>query len=122
MYVGGDLYVRDDITYDQVTGREINISGVSSFAGISTVDSQGVRVAGVITATSFHGDGSNLTGVTTSLTGSIGIHSGGSVVGVGITILNVVGTGMTASASGSTGNVYLPAPGVSLGLAIALGG
>ena len=28
----------------------------------------------------------------------------------------------SGSASGSTGNVYLPSPGVSLGLAIALGG
>ena len=32
-------------------------------SGISTLDSQGVRVAGIVTATSFAGDGSSLSGI-----------------------------------------------------------
>ena len=70
----------------------------------------------------YYGDGSKLTGVIASGGGSIGIQSGGVTVGTAITNLNFVGTGLTASQSGNTSNVYLPAPGVSLGLAIALGG
>ena len=33
LYVGGDLYVADDIVYDEVTGRNINISGIGTFGG-----------------------------------------------------------------------------------------
>ena len=75
--------------------------------------------AGVVT---YYGDGSKLTGVIAVSGGTIGIQSGGITVGTGITTVNFVGTGLTASQSGNTSNVYLPAPGVSLGLAIALGG
>ena len=35
MYVGGDLYVKDDIVYDEVNGRQINISGVGTFGSIN---------------------------------------------------------------------------------------
>ena len=38
------------------------------------------------------------------------------------TFLNVVGVGLTADANGNKVDLYLPPPGVSLGLAIALGG
>ena len=37
--------------------------GATVVSGISTLDSQGVRVAGIVTATSFTGDGANLTGL-----------------------------------------------------------
>ena len=68
LYVGGDLYVLDDIVYDEVTGRNLNITGVATAATIhvgsaTTIDGSGVNVTGVITATSFSGDGSSLTGV-----------------------------------------------------------
>ena len=68
LYVGGDLYVLDDIVYDEVTGRNLNITGIATAATIhvgsaTTIDGSGVNVTGVITATSFSGDGSSLTGV-----------------------------------------------------------
>ena len=44
MYVGGDLFVKDDVVYDEVTGRNLNITGVGTIAVI-------------------HGDGSNITGL-----------------------------------------------------------
>jgi len=99
--------------------------GIGSTNPTSKLDVIGdVRVSGVVTATSFVGSGSGLTGIATGLTATIGIQSGGFTVGTGITIVNVVGTGFTADVTGTTANLYLPASagGVSLGLAIALGG
>ena len=50
LYVGGDLYVRDDLVFDAFTAREINVTetsnlenlyvaGVSTFVGIATAES-----------------------------------------------------------------------------------
>lgn len=94
-------------------------------AGIATLNSVLVR-SGVVTAitgiVTYYGDGSKLSGIATNLTATVGIQSGGVVVGTGITTINITGIGFTAEASGTQANLYLPAPGVSLGLAIALGG
>jgi hypothetical protein len=97
------------------------VSGISTF-GTLQVSSGIVTSSTVGVSVTYYGDGSKLTGVAASTGGSIGIQSGGVVVGTGITTINFVGTGLTASQSSNTSNVYLPAPGVSLGLAIALGG
>ena len=37
--VGGDLNVTGDLTYDEVTGRNLKITGLSTFVGISTFES-----------------------------------------------------------------------------------
>jgi hypothetical protein len=80
-----------------------------------------------VNAVSFVGDGSNLTGLATGLTATVGISSGGTVIGTGITIVDYRMTNGTVT-------VAVPpetAPGiatvtinpqVSLGLVIALGG
>ena len=124
LYVGGNLNVTGDITYDEVTGRNINITGVSTFG---TVQISG----GIVTATSgivtYYGDGSNLTGVATNLVTTIGIQSGGTPIGSGITAIDFTGTNATITvAAGSatpTGVATVNiAPSVSLGLVIALGG
>ena len=132
VYVGGNLNVTGDVVYDEVSGRNLNITGIATIArlGVSvattTKDLQvtGVTTVGVVTGAyaEYWGDGSNLTGNAPGLTGAIGIQSGGTVIGTGVTFLNIVGTGFTADASGVNANLYLPPPGVSLGLAIALGG
>ena len=135
LYVGGDLYVADDIVYDEVTGRNINISGIgtivtlnattavvgsavtisatgvnvagivtaeSSYVGSAvTTDSQGIRVAGVVTASSFVGDGANLTGVISG----IEVQEEGSQVGTSITMVNFVGSDITATAAGSASTI-----------------
>tara|TARA_B100000927_G_scaffold100579_1_gene81410 strand:+ start:483 stop:1382 length:900 start_codon:yes stop_codon:yes gene_type:complete len=31
LYVGGDLFVKDDIVLDEITGRQINVSGIGTF-------------------------------------------------------------------------------------------
>ena len=99
LYVAGNLNVVGDLVYDEVTGRNLNITGVATIAnlgvtgltttkdllvtGISTltgfstflsdvyisgITSVGAAVTmypttGIISATAFYGDGSNLTGV-----------------------------------------------------------
>ena len=80
---------------------------------------------GIVSATSFYGDASNLTGIATGLTGSIGISSEGTFVGGGATIVDfktTSGTNITnATISSGVATVTIQ-PGVSIGLAIALGG
>ena len=117
LYVGGDLYVADDIVYDEVTGRNINISGVGTIAHLNvtgittsdstivgtavTTDSEGIRVAGVVTATSFTGSGANLTDVISG----IEIQEEGAQVGTSITMVNFVGSDITATAAGSEATI-----------------
>ncbi len=122
LYVGGDLYVADDIVYDEVTGRNINISGIGTIVTLNTTnltvsgvttsastivgsavttDSEGIRVAGVVTASSFVGDGANLTGVISG----IEVQEEGSQVGTSITMVNFVGSDITATAAGSASTI-----------------
>ena len=152
LYVGGDLFVRDDVVYDEVTGRNLNITGVATIGTVdinggdievSNVDTTDLYVSGIstfgtvqissgiVTATTgivtYYGDGSNLSGVATDLTASIGISSGGTQIGSGITMVDFTATNATvtvavppATAAGvATVNIQ---PSVSLGLVIALGG
>ena len=63
LYVGGNLYTLGDVTYDEVNGRSIYISGIATVGTATTIDGSGINVTGVITATSFSGDGSALTGI-----------------------------------------------------------
>ena len=154
LYVGGDLFVKDDI--DDVVYRNLNITGIATIgtvdinagdievsnvdtselyvSGIGTIN--GVKIgqpAGIITAASasgivtYFGDGSNLTGIATNLTATIGISSGGTHIGSGITAVDFTATNATITvavvpetpAGIATVNIQ---PSVSLGLVIALGG
>ena len=141
----GDLNVTGDISYDQVTGREIYISGLSTFVGLSSFVN-GVYIGGITTTagaggiTTTGGDlyvGDNLyvkgdadiAGVLTasSFSGSatIGLSSEGTFVGAGVSLVNMAsstGTAIDVSAVSSGVATVTITPGVSLGLAIALGG
>tara|TARA_B100001964_G_scaffold212658_1_gene248872 strand:+ start:1 stop:834 length:834 start_codon:yes stop_codon:yes gene_type:complete len=114
-WMSGNLSVAGTVTHNDVqnlesigivtaqTGIRVITGGIDVSAGIVTIpstivgaavttDSQGVRVAGVVTATSFVGDGAfnnvNITGITT-LGSDNGI--GAVTVGVGTTALLVDG-------------------------------
>ena len=91
------------------------IAGDSSYnvtvAGIATVYS----ATGIVSATSFYGDGSNLTGISGGGGGSSGISTSSNqiaqqtYIGAGITNFNFVGAGITASITNTTtGNVFVP--------------
>ena len=190
----GNLNVTGDISYDEVTGRNIYISGLSTFVGVSTfstglftqdlyvsgfstfvgvsthqgtlfakdlyvtgvstfggalagedalyissnvgvgttnaaiaADSNNTKIlnTGIVTANYLYGDGSGITNITAVSGGTIGIQSGTTYIGSGITALGISGSNssLTISApSSGFSTITLPAPGVSLGLAIALGG
>tara|TARA_Y100001968_G_scaffold176192_1_gene161459 strand:+ start:3258 stop:6683 length:3426 start_codon:yes stop_codon:yes gene_type:complete len=60
-----------------------------------------LNVSGVITATKFVGDGTELTGVISG----VGVHSGGTIIGTGVTQLNFVGTGNTFLYNSTTDTV-----------------
>ena len=103
------------VSADGIGATSINVSGVSTFVGLSTFNdglivhsgistftnsidaNSDIDVAGVVTATTFFGDGSNLTGFPA---GAIGIQSGGTVIG-SATTLNFVGTGNTFLVNGN---------------------
>ena len=88
---------------------------VSTGSSILNVNPSGVRVTGIVTATSFVGNltgnvtgsGSGLTGVSTNFVSAIGIQSGGTVIGAGITQLNFVGTGNTFAVNGTTVDISI---------------
>jgi len=103
----GDVNISGTLTYEDVTnidstgiitaksGVEFGVSGVG---GTITATGQ-AEFAGVVTATSFSGDGSGLQGVVSG----VDIESGGSFLGAGVTILNFQsGATVTASGAGST--------------------
>jgi len=101
--VNGGVNVSGTATVDvlSVTGNSTLTSAV--IGGVSTHNNGGIHVTGVVTATAFHGDISNTTGVSTNFTASVGIQSGGTGVGVGITTLNFIGAGNSISVnSGNT--------------------
>jgi len=103
------------------TTQNLNVTGVSTLGTLKV--SSGIVTSSIVgSSVTYYGDGSNLTGIVASSGGSIGIQSGGVTIGTAITSVNFVGSGLTASQSGNISNVYLPSAGVSLGLAIALGG
>jgi len=54
--------------------------------------------------------------------GTSGLSTGGVYVGSGVTTFNFVGTGITASVTGSTGNVYIPTASRSVSRTVATNG
>jgi len=103
----GDVNISGTLTYEDVTnidstgiitaksGIEFGVSGVG---GTITADGQ-AEFVGVVTASSFSGDGSGLQGVVSG----VDIESGGSFLGAGVTSINFdSGATVTASGAGTT--------------------
>ena len=134
-----------NVTGVGATTTTLNVTGVSTFVGFSTfndyvfiqdglnvtgVSSVGAAItmyptSGIVSATSFYGDGSNLSGVSTDLTATIGVSSEGTFVGAGATIVDfksTTGTNVQSVDLNSGIATVTIQPGVSIGLAIALGG
>ena len=124
--ITGDLFV-DDITFDDANMQDLTVTDTLTVAGVTTLASSGgitttggqlyvasdISASGVITATSFTG------------LGQIGVASEGTFVGTGVTLVDFKSTSGTniQSVDISSGIASVTVvPGVSLGLAIALGG
>ena len=121
----------------------LNVAGVSTFVGFSTfndyvfiqdglnvtgVSSVGAAItmypsSGIVSATSFYGDGSNLSGIATNLVSSIGVSSEGTFVGTGATIVDFKSSNGLNNVQISSGIATVTVTtGASIGLVIALGG
>lgn len=112
-----------DITYDEISGRNLNLTG------IATIPSQpNLNVTGLATIPNISGD-TNVTGVVTAAQFSgggigVGIQSGGVLVGYGATILNFIGSGNTFAISGSTVDISISGGGggsASIGIGTTVG-
>ena len=117
LYYGGNEKFATIGTGVTITGttftNQLNVSGVSTFAGITTVTgptlfAKQLNVSGVVTASSFVGDGSLLTNLPGGGGGIAGINTSGTST---FTNLNV--TGVTTSTGGFVGNVTGNATGLS---------
>ena len=123
--------------------NNVFIAGISTFVGFSTFNDyvfiqDGLNVAGVssvgaaitmypssgiVSATSFYGDGSNLSGIATNLVSSIGVSSEGTFVGTGATIVDFKSSNGLNNVEISSGIATVTVTtGASIGLVIALGG
>ena len=134
-----------NVTGVGATTTTLNVTGVSTFGGnvdvnsfanissnlhVSGISSVGTAItmyptSGIVSATSFYGDGSNLSGVATDFTSTIGVSSEGTFVGAGATIVDfksTTGTSVQSVDLNSGIATVTIQPGVSIGLAIALGG
>ena len=102
-----------DIDVDGHTELDnLNVAGFSTFVGFATF-SNDVQVSGVVTATSFSG------------LGQIGVGSEGTFIGVGVTMIDFKSSSgnNTVDVNGTSGIATVTVTtGVSIGLAIALGG
>ena len=79
--------------------------------------------SGIVSATSFYGDGSNLSGIATNLVSSIGVSSEGTFVGTGATIVDFKSSNGLNNVEISSGIATVTVQtGASIGLVIALGG
>ena len=110
-----------EVTGAATVSTTLGVTGTTTLAGINTFTSDGANILGIVTATAFHGDISNATGVSTNIVASIGIQSAGLAIGAGITQLNFIGAGNTFEAIGNTVNISI-AGGGGAGAATSVGG
>ena len=102
-YKAFNATVLTDATGNFSVGGNLSVNGTSSLTGNTTVGSAITLTAstGIVSATAFYGDGSNLSNIISG----VGINSGGTNIGYGVTTLNFVGSGTTIEVSGTTANI-----------------
>ena len=96
----------DGDAIEAVAIKAFNAANVSDASGSFTVGSNltvggFISAGGTITGSAFYGDGSNLSNIISG----VGINSGGTNIGYGVTTLNFVGSGTTVEVSGTTANI-----------------
>ena len=86
-----------DATGNFSVGGNLSVTGNTTVGSAVTITAS----TGIVSATSFYGDGSNLSNIISG----VGINSGGTNIGYGITTLNFVGSGTTIIVSGTTADI-----------------
>jgi hypothetical protein len=89
-----------DIEADSIRTTNLNTTGISTLANVTvgsavTIANYGIHATGVITATSFSGDATNLKNT------SIALSKDGNFVGAAVTLLDIRSTGITTITTGS---------------------
>ena len=99
LYVGGDLYVSDDLTFDEATVRNLNVTGVGTISGVKFNSGIVTAVSGLAT---YYGDGSKLVGVSggkfRGYTAGIGTE-----VSVGVNTTNLDNSALTGVGNSFSG-------------------
>ena len=90
----------DGDSLEAVAFKAFSVGNVNNASGNFTVGGF-LSVGGTITGSAFYGDGSNLSNIISG----VGINSGGTNIGYGVTTLNFVGSGTTIEVSGTTANI-----------------
>ena len=94
------LLTEGALSANSVSSGDINASG-------------NVNISGVITATSYIGSGSSLTGTAPNLNAAVGLSSNGESVGTA-TQINFIGSGNTISVDGNTATVNIRGAGIGI--------
>ena len=109
--VSGSISVGTTITYEDVTNVD-SIGIITARQGLKVTGGEiavGNNIqlgnAGVITATSYRGDGSALTGISGS--GGVAVQDEGSTLSTQASTLNFVGSGVVASGTGATKTITI---------------
>ena len=103
LVLSGNLTVAGIATYEDV--RNIDSIGIVTAREGIQVLSGGINAVGVVTATSFIGDGSQLSNIISG----VGIQSGSTRIGTGFTDFNFIGAGVSSVVgSGNTVTIEIP--------------
>ena len=109
--VSGNISAGGTITYEDVTNVD-SIGIITARSGLKVTGGElvvgnSIKLgnAGVITATSFSGDGSALTGISGS--GGVAVQDEGSTLSTQASTLNFVGSGVVASGTGATKTITI---------------
>ena len=115
--VTGNISVGGTLTYEDVTNID-SLGIITARTGVKVTGGElavgnNIKLgnAGVITATSFSGDGSALTGISGG--GGVTIQDEGSTLSTQATTLNFVGAGVVASGTGATKTITISGGGGS---------
>ncbi len=115
--VTGNVSVGGTLTYEEVTNVD-SLGIITARTGVKVTGGElavgnNIKLgnAGVITATSFSGDGSALTGISGG--GGITIQDEGTTLSTQATTLNFVGAGVVASGTGATKTITISGGGGS---------
>ena len=103
-YVDGNITVGGTVTYEDVKNVD-SLGIVTARTGIDVL-AGGINAVGVVTATSFVGDGSQLSNIISG----VGIQSGSTRIGTGFTDFNFTGAGVSSIVgAGNTVTIDIPA-------------
>ena len=110
LYVGGDLYIKDDLEFDEFTARNIKVTGVSTFVGDAQFDGN-VSIGGTLT----YEDVTNIdsVGLITARSG-VRITSGGLVVTAGVSTFGADLTLSNADLTLSNGDISVSSGDISV--------